>query len=38
LSLHNITFYAKLMGNIRQSIKEEKFAEFKRRILKTYTE
>ncbi len=36
LSLHNITFYAKLMQNIRQAIKEDRFLEFKKEFLKNY--
>ncbi|MFC1807734.1 tRNA guanosine(34) transglycosylase Tgt [Candidatus Omnitrophota bacterium] len=36
LSLHNLYFYAKLMGNIRQAISEDRFAEFKREILTVY--
>lgn len=37
LSLHNVTFYAKLMKNIRRAIKEERFLEFKRDFLATYS-
>ena len=36
LSLHNITFYAKLMQNIRQAIKEDRFLEFKKHFLGNY--
>ena len=36
LSLHNITFYAKLMQNIRLSIEEDRFKEFKREVLTHY--
>ena len=36
LSLHNITFYAKLMQNIRQAIKEDRFLEFKKEFLGNY--
>ena len=35
LSLHNITYYAKLMSNIRQSIMDGRFAEFKSDFLNT---
>lgn len=33
LSLHNITFYAKLMKNIRDSIKENRFSKYKENFL-----
>jgi queuine tRNA-ribosyltransferase len=36
LSLHNITFYAKLMQNIRQAIKKDRFLEFKKEFLDNY--
>ncbi len=36
VSLHNINFYAKLMGNIRTAIKANRFAEFKKKFLKNY--
>ena len=36
VSLHNIHFYATLMNNIRKAIKEDKFAEFKKRFIKEY--
>jgi queuine tRNA-ribosyltransferase len=36
LSLHNLTFYAKLMHNIRLAIEKENFAEFKREFLAAY--
>ena len=36
LSLHNLTFYAKLMKEVRQAIKEGKFSEFKKNFLETY--
>jgi len=37
LSLHNITFYAKLMQNIRHAIREDRFLEFKKEFLKNYS-
>ena len=37
VSLHNIHFYAKLMDNIRKSIKEGKFLKFKKEVLKAYS-
>jgi queuine tRNA-ribosyltransferase len=36
LSLHNITFYAKIMKNIRQAITEDRFLEFKKAFLSKY--
>lgn len=36
LSLHNLVFYAKLMKNIRRTIEEDKFSEFKKDFLATY--
>jgi queuine tRNA-ribosyltransferase len=36
LSLHNITFYAKMMTSIRQSIRDNRFLEFKRAYLSKY--
>lgn len=36
LSLHNITFYAKLMQNIRQAIIKNRFLEFKKEFLRNY--
>jgi len=36
ISLHNIHFYAKLMGNIRKAIKEGSFMKFKKEFLKGY--
>ncbi len=36
LSLHNIHFYAKLMGNIRKAISKGRFSEFKKEFLTTY--
>ena len=36
VSLHNIHFYAKLMGDMRASIKENRFAKFKKELLKEY--
>jgi len=38
LSLHNITFYAKLMKNIREAITDDRFAEFKKGFLTNYKE
>jgi len=38
LSLHNLTFYAKLMRNIRESIKESRFPRFKKEFLASYTQ
>jgi queuine tRNA-ribosyltransferase len=36
LSIHNIHFTMKLMAKIRESIKNDKFLEFKREFLLTY--
>jgi queuine tRNA-ribosyltransferase len=36
LSLHNVTFYAKLMKNIRQSITDGRFLKFKKDFLRVY--
>jgi len=36
LSLHNISFYAKLMRNIRRAIKENSFLELKKSLLTVY--
>lgn len=36
VSLHNIHFYAKLMSNIREAIKQGKFADFKKKFLAGY--
>ncbi|MFH1867578.1 MAG: tRNA guanosine(34) transglycosylase Tgt [Candidatus Omnitrophota bacterium] len=36
LSLHNLTFYAKLMKNIREAIKEDRFLKFKKDFLANY--
>ena len=36
LSLHNVTFYAKLMKNIRQSIADGRFLKFKKDFLRVY--
>jgi queuine tRNA-ribosyltransferase len=36
LSLHNITFYAKLMDNIRQAIQQDMFLTFKKDFLNNY--
>jgi len=36
VSLHNIRFYAKLMGNIRAAIERNNFVEFKKGFLKRY--
>jgi queuine tRNA-ribosyltransferase len=36
LSLHNLTFYAKLMQNIRVAIQKNKFTEFKKDFLSNY--
>jgi len=36
LSLHNIHFYATLMGNIREAIKANRFSEYKKEILDNY--
>ena len=36
LSLHNVTFYAKLMHDIRKAIMDEKFLEFKKEFLTRY--
>jgi queuine tRNA-ribosyltransferase len=36
LSLHNVTFYAKLMKNIRQSIADSRFLKFKKDFLRVY--
>ena len=37
LSLHNVTFYAKLMKNIRQAIRDDRFLEFKSNFLGNYS-
>jgi queuine tRNA-ribosyltransferase len=36
LSLHNVTFYAKLLASIRTAIADESFLEFKKEFLATY--
>jgi queuine tRNA-ribosyltransferase len=36
LSLHNVTYYAKLMKNIRQSIADGRFLKFKKDFLRVY--
>ncbi|MDD5503971.1 MAG: tRNA guanosine(34) transglycosylase Tgt [Candidatus Omnitrophica bacterium] len=36
LSLHNVAFYATLMKNIRESIQEDRFCEFKKEFLHLY--
>jgi len=37
LSLHNITFYAKLMTNIREAIQDDRFLEFKKEFLTAHS-
>jgi len=36
ISLHNIYFYAKIMREIRQAIKEDKFLQYKKKLDRTY--
>lgn len=36
ISLHNLYFYAKIMSEIRQAIKEDKFLNYKKALEKTY--
>jgi len=36
ISLHNVHFYAKIMAEIRQAIKEDKFNQYKKKLEKTY--
>lgn len=36
ISLHNIYFYAKIMSEIREAIKQDRFAQYKKNLEKTY--
>jgi len=36
LSYHNLYFFLKMMRDVRQAIKEDKFTEFKKEFLNNY--